>query len=163
MNALDILKYGHGTLLQSIDGLPDDAWDTPGACGDLSARALLIHMTAQEAVLGDVLSTFAQPGSPTPHLDRFRALQGGDEFTLEQIAAAQGGSAAAARAGYQAAHDRLMALAAQIPPEQLREVGTIPWYGPEYALDDLIVYFNYGHKREHSGQLGLFRDRVRPA
>jgi hypothetical protein len=32
-------------------------------------------------------------------------------------------------------------------------VGTIPWYGPEYSLNDLVVYQMYGHKREHGPQL----------
>ena len=27
------------------------------------------------------------------------------------------------------------------------------WYGPEYSLDDLVVYQMYGHKREHDPQL----------
>ena len=34
-----------------------------------------------------------------------------------------------------------------------REVGTIPWYGPEYSLDDLVVDQWYGHQREHDPQL----------
>jgi hypothetical protein len=52
-----------------------------------------------------------------------------------------------------------MTLVAQIPAETLRATGTIPWYGPEYALDDLITYMYYGHKREHSAQIAVFRDR----
>jgi len=39
----------------------------------------------------------------------------------------------------------------------LREVGTIRWYGPTYALDDLIVYVNYAHKREHCAQMRRWR------
>lgn len=42
-----------------------------------------------------------------------------------------------------------MRLATLIPPEVWREVGTIPWYGREYSLHDLVVYRQYGHKREH--------------
>jgi proline iminopeptidase len=30
----------------------------------------------------------------------------------------------------------------------------------EYALDDFIVYNYYGHKREHSAQIAVFRDRA---
>ena len=51
------------------------------------------------------------------------------------------------------AHERVMRHAKAIAPEAWREVGTIPWYGPEYALDDLVVYQMYGHKREHDPQL----------
>jgi hypothetical protein len=38
-------------------------------------------------------------------------------------------------------------------------VGSIPWYGPEYALDDLLVYTMYGHKREHAPQLEAVLER----
>jgi hypothetical protein len=51
-----------------------------------------------------------------------------------------------------------MALVARIPAERWREVGTIPWYGPQYALDDLAVYTMYGHKREHAPQLEAVLD-----
>jgi hypothetical protein len=37
-------------------------------------------------------------------------------------------------------------------------VGTIPWYGPECSLDDLVVYQMYGHKREHDPQLSSVLD-----
>lgn len=52
-----------------------------------------------------------------------------------------------------------MALVAQIPAETARLTGTLPWYGAEYALDDFVVYTFYGHKREHSAQIAVFRDR----
>ena len=42
----------------------------------------------------------------------------------------------------------------------LREVGTLPWDGEDYALDDFLVYGYYGHKREHSAQIAAFRDRL---
>ncbi|HXV43743.1 MAG TPA: hypothetical protein VEC96_11830 [Anaerolineae bacterium] len=55
---------------------------------------------------------------------------------------------------------QVMTLAARIPAETFRQAGTLPWYGPEYDLDDYIVYSFYGHKREHSGQIAVFRDRL---
>jgi hypothetical protein len=56
---------------------------------------------------------------------------------------------------------KTMALAGQISAETFREVGTLPWYGPEYSLDDFLVYTYYGHKREHCAQINVFRDRIR--
>jgi hypothetical protein len=38
------------------------------------------------------------------------------------------------------AHERVMRHAAAITAETWREVGTIPWYGPEHSLNDLVVY-----------------------
>ena len=59
-----------------------------------------------------------------------------------------------------AAHERVMTHARGVTPERWREVGTIPWYGPEYSLDDLVVYQMYGHKREHSAQIAEFCCRL---
>jgi hypothetical protein len=61
---------------------------------------------------------------------------------------------------YNAVHAQVTAVAAQLPVETFRQTGTLPWYGMEYALDDLIVYMYYGHKREHSAQIAVFRDRL---
>ena len=58
------------------------------------------------------------------------------------------------RAEFLDAHERVMRHAASISPETWRAIGTIPWYGSEYSLDDLVVYQMYGHKREHDPQLG---------
>ena len=60
---------------------------------------------------------------------------------------------------YLQAYERLMEHARAIAPERWREVGTIPWYGPEYSLDDLVIYQIYGHKREHDPQLSAALDR----
>ena len=54
---------------------------------------------------------------------------------------------------------RVADRAARVPAERWPEVGTIPWYGPEYSLDDLLVYSMYGHKREHGPQLEAVLDR----
>jgi hypothetical protein len=43
MNAGDILKYGQQTGLQAIDGFPEIAWETPGACGVWSGKDIIAH------------------------------------------------------------------------------------------------------------------------
>ena len=58
------------------------------------------------------------------------------------------------------AHAQTMSLIVKIPPETLRQAGTLPWYGMDYSLDDVLVYMYYGHKREHSAQIAAFRDRL---
>ena len=57
-------------------------------------------------------------------------------------------------------HTQVMSLLVNIPSETLRQSGTLPWYGMEYALDDVFVYMYYGHKREHSAQIAAFGDRL---
>jgi hypothetical protein len=64
-------------------------------------------------------------------------------------------------AEYNAGHMRNMELIAHIDPEQCREAGLTPWYyGPEYSLDDFLVYSYYGHKREHGAQINVFKDAL---
>ena len=63
-------------------------------------------------------------------------------------------------AEYEVAYARAVTLMVRIPVEGRRLNGVLPWYGPEYSLEDFIVYTFYGHKREHSAQIEAFRDRL---
>jgi DinB superfamily len=157
MNVLDVLKYGHQTLLASVEGLPDADWEAPGAAGAASVKDLFAHLASMEQVLGEVLQGFLG-GGPTPYLDAMR--EQGDRFNDDQIASRRGVLAREVLAEYDAAYARAMALAAQIPAETFRGAGALPWYGAAYDLEDFIVYTYYGHKREHSAQIGGLRDRL---
>jgi hypothetical protein len=155
MNAGDILKYGHQTVLRTIDGLAEADWETPGVCGVWSTKNIIAHLASYEQVLVEILATFLD-GGPTPTLDHFRDPT--RNFNDEQVAARKDRSVADTLGEYCDAHAQTMELIARIPDEQRRAPGTLPWYGAEYALDDLIVYQYYGHKREHSAQIAVFRD-----
>lgn len=157
MNANDILKYGQGTIMQTVEGMPEDAWETSGVCGVWSAKDVIAHLASYEELLAEVLSGFTG-GGPTPLMEQWGTL--GAAFNDTQVEMRRGTSAAATLADLNAAHERVQTLAAKIAPETFRQVGTIPWYGDTYALDDLIVYMNYGHKREHAAQIAAFRDRL---
>jgi hypothetical protein len=157
MNASDILKYGHGTVLQSIEGLPESAWEAPGACGVWSIKDIIAHLASYEHVLVDVLTTFVS-SSPTPYLSKF--TDPGGNFNDPEVAARKGKSVYEVLGEYNDINAQVMSLAARIPAETFRQTGTLPWYGMEYALDDFIVYTQYGHKREHSAQIAAFRDRL---
>lgn len=154
MNALDVLKYGHQTVLQTLDGFPDEAWEKPGACGSWSVKDIIAHLTSFEYVLVDVLQTFLDDG-PTPYLTKFADANFNDtEVELRREKTIRG-----VLAEYNESYGRVSKLAGQIAPERFRQSGTLPWYGAEYALDDFIVYTFYGHKREHCAQIAAFRDQ----
>ena len=158
MNASDILKYGQGTVFQAIENLPEQAWETPGACGVWSIKDIIAHLASYEHVMVDVLSTFVSSGS-TSYLSKF--TDPGVNFNDTEVAAREGKSAREVLGEFQDTHEQVMALAARIPVETFRQTGTLPWYGMEYALDDFIVYTQYGHKREHSAQVAAFRDHLK--
>ncbi len=157
MNAFDILKYGQGTVLQTIEGFPESAWETPGACGVWSVKDIIAHLTSYEHLLVDVLTTFVS-SSPTPYLSKF--TDPGGNFNDPEVAARKGKSVKEVLGEFNNTHAQVMSLAARIPAETFRQTGTLPWYGMEYALDDFIVYNQYGHKREHSAQIAAFRDHL---
>lgn len=158
MNAIDILKYGHQTVLHTLDGLPKTAWETPGVCGTWSVKDIIAHLASYEHVLVDVLITFSD-GGPTPYLDKFGAV-GPLQFNDDEVAARQDKTIADVLAEYNDTQAQTMALAARIPAETYRQNGTLPWYGPGYDLDDFIVYSFYAHKREHSAQIAVFCDQL---
>jgi hypothetical protein len=157
MNAEDVLKYGQGTLLQAIDGFPDSKWDTQGACGTWSVKDIIAHLASYEEVLVDILSGFVAK-RPTPYLDKYTGL--GGRFNDMEVESRRPNTPREILDELHGAHTRVMELAGQIAPEVFRQAGTLPWYGMEYSLDDVLVYMYYGHKREHSAQIAAFRDHL---
>ncbi len=158
MNALDILKYGQGTALQAIDGLSDSDSEKPGACGVWSIKDIIAHLASYEHMMLDVLSSIVGSGS-TPYLSKF--TDPNTNFNDSEVAARKGISFKEVIGEFQDTHTQVMSLAERIPAETFRQTGTLPWYGMEYALDDFIVYTQYGHKREHSAQIAAFRDYLK--
>lgn len=156
MNATDVLTYGHQTVLTTLDSVPMTEWETGGVCGVWSVKNIVAHLTAYEWLLAEVLETYVDT-IPTPLLDE---LIGGGAFNDDQVAQRQSLSPADTLAEYKAGQAKVMAVIARISADSLRQPGTIPWYGPAYAIDDLIVYNYYGHKREHMAQVSLFRDKL---
>lgn len=159
MNASDVLKYGQLTLLSAFEGLPDDAWTTPGACGVWSVRDIAAHLASYERVLVDVIGGLVRD-DPTPHLDLF--LREGPAFNDAAVARRAGLTPAETLEELGEAHAQTMALIAAVPDTDRHRAGVFPWYGAAYDLEDLLVYMAYGHKREHAAQIALVRDRLAP-
>jgi hypothetical protein len=157
MNAVDVLKYGHRTVLQTIDGLPESEWETGGVCGVWSVKDIIAHLASYELALVDLLKSFLGDG-PTLYLDQY--IEMGLKFNDVQVALRKDKTIGEVLAEYNDTQAHVMSLVTQVPVETLRQPGTLPWYGMEYALDDFIVYSYYGHKREHSAQIAVFRDQL---
>ena len=147
MNAVDMLMYGQRTVRATIDRYGPADWDRI-ALGVWTAKDLLGHLGAFEGRFADQLAPFV--GAPTES-----ELPSADPSTFndDQAAIRKDWPVAEVLAEFLDAHERVMRHARGIEPEVWRQVGTIPWYGPDYSLDDLLVYQMYGHKREHDPQL----------
>lgn len=158
MNASDILKYGHETVLQAVDGLPEAEWVKGGVCGVWSVKDVVAHLTSAELIIVDALMTLVGGGT-TPHLDAFNRKE--PDLNEREVALRRDWPVARVLAEYTETAERVMTLAARVPPETCRRAGALPWYGEEYSLDDFLVYMAYGHKCEHCAQIAVFRDRLK--
>lgn len=159
MNPQDILKYGHRTVLKTLDRIPPAEATTPGAVGYWSVKDVTGHLASFELVLVEILENLIRL-RPMPLTEQLAA--DGQAFNDEQVDRLRRSlTMDQALDEYVAAHERVRAGAAALPPALWRQPGLLPWYGPEYDLEDLIVYMFYGHKREHSGQIAVFSDRFR--
>jgi hypothetical protein len=154
MNSLDVLVYGQRAVRATIDRYGPADWGRI-ALGVWTAKDLLGHLGAFELRFADQLAPFA--GEPVE-----TDLPAADPRTFndEQAAVRQDWPVEQVLAEFLEAHERVLRLARRIDPTVWREVGTIPWYGLEYSLDDLVVYQQYGHKREHDPQLGAVLERT---
>jgi hypothetical protein len=152
MHAADVLRYGHLTLLSTLERVPESRWEVGGACGYWSVKNLVAHLASYEQVLVDLL-TCLRDGRPESFSNPIDVA-----FNDAQVAQRQHLSPGETLDEYQGAHARVMALIEKLPADTVRQSGLLPWYGAEYDLEDYLVYTFYGHKREHSGQIAIFAD-----
>lgn len=158
MNVSDVLKYGHLTVLHTLEGVDEQHWTTPNVCGWWSTKDIIAHLTSFEHMLVEVLSSLLGDNGPTPYLALM--VEDPERFNEVHVGARQQLTPAEELAEYVDTQTKTMALAGQIPPEIFRQTGGLPWYGAEYDLDDFICYTFYGHKREHSAQINVFKDTL---
>lgn len=160
MNPLDVLRYGEATWQAALKRIPPTEREREGVCGWWSVKQIMAHLASYEVLLEEILSGFTDTPIPVP-LTTELGTGGPYAFNDSQVALRQTWSLDAVEQEYQAAHQRVLAVAQGVDPALWSQVGTLPWYGADYALDDFIVYSFYGHKREHSAHLDVFADRLK--
>lgn len=152
MNVIDALTFGQAQVMRTVDRFGEDHWSRI-ALGVWTVKDLVGHLGAFEVRFADILAGFVGVSAQTTLLAADPAT-----FNDDQAAVRADWSFDAVVAEFLAAHERSITYARDIPTARWAEVGTIPWYGPQYALDDLVVYTIYGHKREHEPQLTAVLD-----
>ena len=153
MNVASMLEQSHLMVLQAVDDLPEREWDVPGASGEWSVKDILSHLTSYEEVLVDVFATFLTD-APTPHLQKYRDKS--IDFNKTETQERQFRTAQQVMDEYEEAQLQSSDLLAQIPQEKIFQTGTLPWYGSERCLADLINSF-CAHTQEHCQQIKAFR------
>lgn len=159
MNTLDILFYGDKTVQDAIKDFPENEKTTPGVCGVWSTKDVLAHLTSYEIMLQELIASFIKPHTKTPTLNQMNRAY--HAFNAKQVNKRKHASWETVVKEYNTSHADVMKKTEQLPKAILRKTGTLPWYGKQYSLDDLIVYKNYGHKQEHCAQIMVFRDRIK--
>jgi hypothetical protein len=158
MHINDVLKYGHLGFMQTIEGLAEADCLQEGVCGWWSVQHVVAHIASYERFAEDVLTSLIDPAVATPTLEKVMAW--GNAFNDKAVEERDSLTWAETLAEYTTTNAHVTALLAQIPAAKLQETGAIPWYGAEYDVEDFLIYTQYGHKREHGGQIGLFRGRL---
>jgi hypothetical protein len=156
MNAGDILNYGHQTVLKAIDGIPYEAWETSGVVGVWTLKDVVAHLASFEQVLVEVLTSLQDQSFETPTLNQYLS----DGFNDKQVALRRHKTSPEVMSEYQDWHNQVKGLVQGLPEPSFKQAGLLPWYGEEYDLEDFLVYTYYGHKREHSAQIALYRKRL---
>jgi uncharacterized protein (TIGR03083 family) len=156
VNPLDVMRYGQETIDQLIDRLRPGDWQRI-ALGEWTTKDVVGHLGAFEVRFAEILVVF---GGETPTTN-LRA-ESPATFNDDQAARRKGWPVDQVVTELRDAHRLVMDCAARLPAETWSSAGSIPWYGPEYALDDLLVYSMYGHKREHGPQLEAILNRTGP-
>ncbi|MEO8608280.1 MAG: maleylpyruvate isomerase N-terminal domain-containing protein [Chloroflexota bacterium] len=161
MNPSDILKYGDRFLVNILDGVPHTEWGQGGVCGVWSVKDIMAHLASYEHWLQEVIAPFAGV-EVEKKVFPLMAEVGPVRWNDVEVENRRDQSAAEVLDEYTRTFQHTHAnIVPKIPPEMWSKVGTIPWYGKEYALDDFIVYAFYGHKREHGAQIAVFKDSLK--
>jgi hypothetical protein len=157
MDLNGLLEYAHGFVIKNTTGLVETGRVEELACGVWSVRDVIGHLCSFKYLVEDVVSTFVGATDP-PYLQQW--LKGGPgNFGEAQVAARKDISFEQNLAEYKAAHQRMLTLLVRVPEQEIHRPGTLPWYGAQYALDDFILYTDFGHQIEHGSQLALLRDQ----
>lgn len=155
MNAAEVLDNSHLMIIQAVDHLPELEWDIPNACGVWSVKDIIAHLTSYEHVLVDIFNTFLGH-EPTAYIYKF--IHNGAEFNDEEVEKRKYALAFQVLDEYNDTQVEAVSLFAQIPAEKVAQPGTMPWYGPQRCLADVINIF-YDHACEHCAQITAFRSR----
>lgn len=163
MHAKDVLYYGHMEVLRAVEGLPEEAWERPGAVGFFSVKDVVAHLASFEALLVEILRSLApevaRPAAAPPPLTA-RFARDPEAFNIGEVFRRRAWTHEQVLAEYRQNHETARRLLEELPPDVLQRSGALAWYGPNYDLEDFLAYTYYGHKREHAAHIGLYKDRL---
>ena len=130
-----------------------------GVCGVWSVQDIVAHMASYEGLLIEILNGVLGIEVPAPFMQMMMGL-GPPGFNDAEVAKRHDKAYDAVLKEYLDAYAKSTELLAQIPEVTQRQAGLLEWYGPDYDLEDFLVYTYYAHKREHGGEINAFKYRL---
>jgi hypothetical protein len=159
MNVREVLQHGHDILLKSLEGISETDAVNIHVTDNWNVKDMVGHITVLDRVLSDLLKKQISDVA-TPYLSQYIDM-GSDEFKNFNYGERKFINYKEVLAEFSSSHQHLMEMTFKVPDEMIKEKKTIPWYGPEYSIEDFIIYANYGHKCEHAGQINQFKHRLK--
>jgi hypothetical protein len=160
MHIVDMNKYGHQFFMKSLEGVEAGHLDDAGVCGTWSVKDVVAHIASNEGFLIEVLHGLLGIDAPTPFMKTMMEL-GPYGFNDAEVEKRHDKPYAEVLGEYEKLYAEAHELLAKIPLDVLRTDGVLEWYGAEYDFEDFFVYSFYAHKREHGGQINVFKDRLK--
>ena len=157
MHTLDILEYGHQTIIASINDFSSEEMEKPGVCGVWSVKDIMAHLTSFEHLLLDVIDAL-KGNTHTPTLERW--LKDPQAFNEYEVDLRSQRHFDSILQEYEETYHQTIDTIIRVPTTTLRQTGTLAWYGKDYDIEDFIVYTFYGHKREHAAQIAVYHDHL---
>jgi hypothetical protein len=153
VNPHDILKYADRTFRSAIGSLEPDDWRRVVA-GVWTPKDVVGHVTTIHLLSVNAIAALAGREA----LVAEQGLADDVDYNMSQAAVRDSWPVERVIGEYETVASELEAMARNLNADTWRRVGTIPWYGAEYSLEDYIVYRVYGHVREHATHLGMATD-----
>ena len=156
MNAVEQVENAHLLLIQTVDDLPEQEWDVPTTPDGWSVKDIIGHLASYEHLFVEVFQMVLGESSETPYLTVY--TQQHNDFNNIQVGARSNHTAQQVLDEYEEVQADATALLARIPAETIDEKGTLPMYGKDRSLHDLINNFTM-HTKNHCDGISAFRSR----
>jgi uncharacterized damage-inducible protein DinB len=150
---LDQIKQARATMLEALDGLPDDAMLRPGVVGMWSVKDVLAHLSIWQSELITALAQVDR--SPrAPHIVEIEDI---DEFNEEQYRANVRRPLSVIREDFEGVHKHLLKTVEGLDEKTLNNARKYPWMEGE-PLWYLIAENGYWHEQEHAEEIRQWRE-----
>ena len=156
MNAIEQVENAHLQVIETVDDLPELEWDVPMTPDGWSVKDVIGHLASFEHLYVEVFQMVLGESTETPYITVYTKQH--NDFNNIQVEARSNHTAQQVLDEYEEVQANATALLARIPAETIDEKGTLPMYGKDRSLHDLINNFTF-HTKQHCDGISAFRLR----